>query len=116
MLFWRGLGILVLFIVIGCVVAAVTVSRTITHDADYPEMHGWVMGSGFFVAAIICWLWSRYLAKKGSHDHSLCSIPIQWWGPLLLVAGIGLCTIRKTREEVHSDRQREAAEREDSRK
>jgi len=116
MLFWRGLGILVLFIVLGCIVAAVMLSRTITQDADYPEMHGWVMGSGFFAAAVICWVWNWYLARKGSHDHSLCSIPIQWWAPLLLVAGIGLCTIHKTREEVRADHQEEAVEREDNRK
>src|SRR5882757_1513588 len=112
MIVWRGFGILVLFIAIGSIFAAMAISESVTHDSDYADMHGWVMGSGLFVSAIVCWFWGRYLGRDGPHGHSLFFIPIQWWVPLLLVAGIGFCTINKSREDVRADREEAAAKRE----
>ena len=125
MIIWSGLGIFVPLFVIACEVGMYQITTAIFHDGDYWDMHGWAKGGGLIIAGVVCWFLGHALARSGAQtlidqatgqtvvlrrSHSFFFIPMHWWGIALVLGGLRLSFISKTREELQQSRIQHAAE------
>jgi hypothetical protein len=100
---WNGLGFLVPVITFGCLLLTEFAIEAAFHDDHYYQAHGWPKLVGFVSAALIVWPLARYLRPKparalvgplaqdqvvSQRSHSLFFIPMEYWGPILLLLGI----------------------------
>jgi hypothetical protein len=103
MIIWSGLGFLVAVITFVCLLLTEFATESAFRDDGYYQAHGWPKLVGFIAAALIVWPLGRYLnSKKGrvlvdpdtgkqvvfKQGHMLFFIPLEYWGPILVVLGI----------------------------
>jgi hypothetical protein len=88
MIIWSGLGFLVALIGGGCLVAIDALTRTLYGDKEFFAAHGWPKLLAFAVAAVITWFLGRFLHRNPGKRHSLFFIPMEYWGPIFVVAGV----------------------------
>ena len=93
---WRGLGILVLFFVLGALWEAQNLADA-KFGAHYTFQHLWVPGLAALCAAAVCLIigWLLYGSKakgkpRAKSSHDLLFIPMIWWSPILAIVGVGL--------------------------
>jgi hypothetical protein len=99
LLIWRGLGILVVVIALGCSLAANLVTDRLTGSGAYWRGHGWPFACALMGAGIICYLLGHALARAAARNQTDPSfsarvgvparnefffIKMQWWGPILV--------------------------------
>jgi uncharacterized membrane protein len=105
MIIWRGWGALIFVIVFGCSLAANFICNAIV-GAPYYDEHKWPFALSLVASAVICWVWGVIAAKKPDRvvidkatgqemvlkasRPALFFIPLQYWGPILLVIAIGV--------------------------
>lgn len=97
---WRGLGLLVLFVTLGCCVGANLLANKFLGDG-YWEHNGWPFAAGIGAAGAICWLLGRRLNRTARRDanprrpwtHDLFWLRMEWWSfPLVAAAAYCLVT------------------------
>lgn len=98
---WRGLGFLVLAVVLVCLFVGSLVFDAFKGDG-YFETHHWTQALALIAAAAGCWTlgnqlqrWSvgRDKASGSDYDdnwprHTLFFIPMHYWAPILLVVAL----------------------------
>jgi hypothetical protein len=100
MIIWRGYGLLVVFITLGCVVAAEVIA-TNQFGPNYTRQHHWPLAAGVAAAGVASWLIGARLNGGGTGDesggyrnvHHLYFIPMQWWGPLLITISFAILLV-----------------------
>ena len=55
MIIFRGRGIVIAGIAVGCLLAAEVYTRARFHDDDYYQQHGWPKLAAFALAALVTW-------------------------------------------------------------
>ncbi len=101
MIIWRGLGIWVLFIVLGTYVAT-AMAFSAWLEPVFLEAYRWMPGVAFFLAALACWRLGQYTRTRQSvvpdgelapdfGHHSLFFIPVHFWAYVLAAIGFYLC-------------------------
>jgi hypothetical protein len=110
MVIWSGLGFLVAVITFGCLLLTEFVAESAFHDGSYYQTHGWPKLVGFLAAALIVWPLGRYLNPKRGRvlidpesgrqvvfksGHTLFFVPMEYWGPVLVVLGIIFLFVRE---------------------
>lgn len=101
-LVWRGWGVVV--IAIGFVWATVAIAVAGLIHAD-EAASGAILGLSMVPAGITTWFVGRRMNRDAARvmvdpttgervvlrrEHSLFFVPVEWWGPILAVLGIGL--------------------------
>ena len=96
------MGFLVFVFVLGCSFVANLLTNLFKGE-EYWNEHQWPFGMSLLVAAFFSWIVGVLLAKRRvrtlidkdtgeevvvTPNHSLFFIKMQWWGPILLIAGI----------------------------
>jgi len=105
MIIWRGWGILIAVIIFTCSLAANFISNAVAGPTYY-DQHKWPFALSLVVSAVICWFWglaykntpSRVVIDKQTGQEiilqpprpALFFIPLQYWGPILLIIAIVL--------------------------
>jgi len=99
-LHFKGYGLLVPFVFLGCFVLAEMAALVLAERAGNGQ---WVLGAALASAGIICWFLGHWLKRRGSllqdlrkgrqvnPEYCLRSfywIKMEWWGPIFL--GLGL--------------------------
>jgi hypothetical protein len=98
---WRGLGILVVGVVLVCILVGRIIFDLCQGDG-YFDNHHWTMALCLIISAASCWTLGTYLQTKseaadkeaGDHAtasgarHTLFFIPIHYWAPILLVVAL----------------------------
>ncbi len=82
---WRGLGILVIAIVMASLVLTEYVVNTLSHDVSYYHAHGWPKLMSFWLASGLIYLMGRL--RKG-HGDALFFLPMGFWTAAMLFLGI----------------------------
>lgn len=101
-LHFKGYGLLVPFVFLGCFVLA-EMMALLTEGSGKPE---WLLGAALLSAGVICWCFGNWLKHRGSLlqdlrksrqvgpddcPRSFYWIKMEWWGPILL--GLGLLAL-----------------------
>jgi hypothetical protein len=106
MIVWRGRGILVAAITLGCLVATELLTRLFLHDNAYYQQHGWPKLVGFLIAAGLIWWLSEREGDDPNGVHSagtepflrqqdtLFHISVRYWPRILCVLGIVFYFVR----------------------
>jgi hypothetical protein len=82
MLIFRGFGILVVPVAVGCQLAAQIGLDTVMRRPN-------TVAFGWATAAVACWFLGRKLnGPDGSKQHSFFFIPVEWWSVVLLAAAL----------------------------
>jgi len=100
MIIWQGRGFLVAVIIFGFSLIMNLIFNA-TYGAGYYDHHKWPFAVSLIDSAIACWFLGNYLRKKSDRividkqtgkefrinqsKHALFFIPMQYWGPILLV-------------------------------
>ena len=99
-LHFKGYGLLVPFIFLGCFILATTTALVITERADDAK---WVLGAALASAGVICWCLGGWVKRRGSLledlpksgqvDPEYCLrsfywIKMEWWGPIFAALGL----------------------------
>ena len=91
---WRGFGILVLFVTLGCALGANLLANKFAGEG-YWTQNGWPFAASLITAGALCWLLGRRLNKAARKDanprrpwtHDFFFLRMEWWAfPLLAVA------------------------------
>ena len=114
---WRGLGFLVLVVVLAIMFGAQYFTQRSLGDA-YWEQQAWPAAAGLTAAGAVCWFLGRKLNKPARKDanprrpwtHDLLFLRMEWWAfPLaaLAVAAVALNftpgrTLQSAKAEVKS--------------
>jgi hypothetical protein len=70
-------------------VAMEGLTRAATGNLHFYQAHGWPKLLGLWLAGTTVWFLGRSLAKKREEqDHSFMGVPLQYWAPVLAVAGV----------------------------
>ncbi len=102
---WSGHGYLVAVFAFGSCLAMELTTRAVFQDDSYYQDHAWPMPVALFVSGLICLVVGRLLSRhrprtmvdletgekviEPRNRHTFFFIPIQYWGPLLIVlAGV----------------------------
>lgn len=120
MIIWSGYGILVVPVFLASLLGSMVVTSLITGSDEYGRLHNWPSGIGLILGGIVCWFLGRWLRDRGARalvdpktgqqvivrrGRSFFFIPMEVWGVLLVLIGIGTSFIHHTPEEL---RQRDA--------
>jgi len=104
MIIWKGWGLLVVAVVVACVFLGDFVIKLVTGDSAYVDAHQWTIAVKAIPAGIVLWFLGRYLANRKARtvvdvetgetivlrqEHSLMFLKMHWWGPILVLVGIG---------------------------
>ena len=99
-LHFKGYGLFVPFIFLGCFILAAMTALVITERADNAK---WVLGAALVSAGVICWFLGGWLKRRGSLlqdlrksrqvDPEYCLrsfywIKMEWWGPIFAALGL----------------------------
>ncbi|HEX6040125.1 hypothetical protein [Longimicrobium sp.] len=101
MIWWRGKGIWVLFIVVGVVVATIMAMGAVLPYAAI-NAGGAPVGVGLMLAGLACYPFGEYTRKRqgavldgelalDAGHHSLFFIPVHFWPWLLGAGGLVVC-------------------------
>ncbi|WP_050786004.1 hypothetical protein [Pedosphaera parvula] len=107
MIIWRGLGFLVLAVVLACALLGNLIFDAV-EGHGYFEAHRWPLALSLIVAAGVCWSLGNYLQQwsvakdKNQGDesagtwprHTLFFIPMHYWAPILLVIALYQTLVR----------------------
>lgn len=108
MIFWEGMGFLVVVFVFACAIVVSQVLNQITGSDLYWHTHDWVVGISILPAAVLSWFVGKFLASYKAKilieketgkeiiiepNHSLFFIKLKWWGPILAVFGLGIAAV-----------------------
>jgi len=103
MIFYSGLGFLVLVIVFGFSLAF---NLAFNHwwGAGYWDTHQWPFAVSLFPSGIVCWTVGSFLCRRPKQvlidtetgekvvvdrgNHTFFFLPMDLWGPLLIVIGL----------------------------
>ena|SRR5258706_9986426 len=106
LIIWRGFGISVLGIVLGCLGGAQLLANRLSGTPTYWESHAWPFAAGLLSAAAIIWcvatMLERYSTSKQidpftgetvrlKKPHDLFYIPMKYWSALFV--GLGLFSL-----------------------
>jgi uncharacterized membrane protein YfcA len=109
MIIWKGWGILAVLITVAIVILVDFVTGSIYGDTRYYDNHNWPKGLALLLAAIPVYFVGVYLNSRPGRamidkatgrevmlrrSHSLFFIPMEYWGVVLLIAGIVLFFVR----------------------
>ncbi len=104
-LVWRGWGIVVVGIAILWLCVAIVLGEAIHADK---AGNAAIFGLCLVPAGVMTWFVGRRMNRDATRilldpatgeqvvvrrDHSLFFVPVEWWGPILVVLGIGLFLI-----------------------
>ncbi len=99
-LHFKGYGLLVPFILLGCFLLAAMTALLLTAQVEDAR---WILGAALVSAGVICWFLGGWLKRRGSllqdlrksrqvdPDYCLRSfywIKMEWWGPIFAVLGL----------------------------
>ena len=100
MIIWQRRGYLVAVIIFGFSLL-LNLALNATYGVGYYDHHKWPFALSLVVSAILCWFLGNYLRKQSDRvvidkltgkefvinqsRHTLFFIPMQYWGPILLV-------------------------------
>jgi hypothetical protein len=102
-IFWKGLGFLVVFFVILAGIAASLLANHFTGDPHYAESHHWVMGAAFLAAGVASFIVGikansnpgRVLIDPRTRQrvvlrrrHTLFFINMEYWAVVVAIFGI----------------------------
>jgi hypothetical protein len=106
MIIWSRLGFLVAVFVFGAAIAC-NLAFDHLYGNGYYSTHKWTIGVAMLIAAAPSWFVGRALRGKSDqvvidketgkefvldrNSHSLFFVPMHFWGPILVVIGVGLC-------------------------
>jgi hypothetical protein len=104
---WRGLGFLVLAVVLGCCLLGNLIFDAFEGDG-YFDRHRWPLALSLIISAAVCWTlgnflqsWSIAKDKKPGDEspgtwprHTLFFIPMHYWAPILLVIALYQVLVR----------------------
>ena len=86
MVIWSGLGFLVAVIALGSLIVVQTLTGSAYDTETWPKL------AGFGLAAILTsgigYALNKPRRETGAGTHSFLFIPMDYWGPILLVLGI----------------------------
>jgi hypothetical protein len=106
---WRGLGFLVVVVVLGLLLLAQTMAEHFSGNKQYWQEHGWPVAASLLASGMICWLLGS--ARDGAvseSDHkmptrdSLFFIRLRWWGPILIALAVAYLASGQTPGQPHS--------------
>ncbi len=80
LLIWKGAGLLVPVTAVGMLL----LTQLLLGGA---YEHGWAKLIGLGLAGVICWFAGAHLNKERA-EHTFYFIPMQYWGVVLVVAGV----------------------------
>jgi hypothetical protein len=105
MIIWQGRGFLVAVIIFGFSLLLNLIFNA-TYGEGYYDHHKWPFALSLVNSAILCWFLGNHLRKKSDRvvvdkltgkefvinqsRHTLFFIPMQYWGPILLVCAATL--------------------------
>lgn len=89
MIIYRGFGWLVLIIVIGFSLGG-NFAFDAMYGQGYYDKHKWPLAIALALAGVVTLLLGMALnGRSGQNRHALFFIPVQYWGPILIViAGV----------------------------
>jgi hypothetical protein len=104
MIVWRGLGILVVVVVVGLALLAQTIAEHFSGSQQYWHEHGWPFAASLLASGAVCWLLGSARDGSASADSdqkmptrdSLFFIRLRWWGPILIALAIAYLASGKT--------------------
>ena len=98
MIVWRGLGILVLLIVAGAVLAGQFAADK-AFGAGYWQQNAWPAAATVLASGALCWFLGRRLNKPARKDagehrrtwtHDLFFVRMEWWAFPLAAAAVAI--------------------------
>ncbi len=105
MIFWNGMGFLVVVFVFGFSLIANLITNNITGGEEYWNSHQWPFGVSLIVAGVLSWGVGRLLARRKARTlvdketgedvvlesyHALFFVKMHWWGPVFIILGVGV--------------------------
>src|SRR5262245_32138601 len=111
-IFWKGYGILVLFI--GGLAVAITswTAEYFTGEKNYEVKHGWVFLIAMLGAAAVTYGLHKLILREKQRvvvdkdtgeevvlasEHSLMFVPVKWWPGIFIVLGIFFTVVEQTK-------------------
>ena len=93
---WRGFGIVVLFITLGCALGANLLANKFAGEG-YWSHNAWPFAAAMVAAGAVCWLLGRRLNKPARKDanprrpwtHDFFFLRMEWWAVPLIAVAIG---------------------------
>ena len=99
LLIWKGWGVVVIGIAFVALVVGVIISTQFNADARWSD---WILGLTAIAAGVGTWFLGKRMNRNAVRElvdpktgeavtvrggHSLFFIPVQWWGPVMVVIG-----------------------------
>lgn len=89
MITWSGHGYLVAVITYGISLLTEVVTESAFADEQYYQREAWPLALALFAAgSVLLPIGRRLNSADGYGRHSLFFLPVQWWGPILLMAAL----------------------------
>jgi hypothetical protein len=97
MIIWNGWGFMVAVVVFASSLLAEIVVEALFRDDNYYQTAAWPLAFALAISAVVSWVWGTRLNRRApgaepaatpwlTAPHRLFFIPMQYWGPILLVA------------------------------